>query len=118
MKHTSLFAAPLTCALLLLAGCSKDPGAIATNGSKAFQSADAATRALWETSLAAMKTNGYAVAMLGFKQLGAQSNLTPEQAKAVGDTATALSDQMYAAANKGDANAVEAIKQLRSSFHR
>ena len=46
--------------------------------------------------------------------LGKQPGLTADQTKAVEQTVTAVSDQMYAAASKGDAAAEQAIQELRS----
>ena len=96
----------------LLAGCGPNPTTIANDNTKSFQSADPQTKASWDAALAAMKTNGYAPALLELRKLAARSNLSPEQAKAVADTGTALTDRMYAAARKGDTKAAEAIKQL------
>lgn len=95
-----------------LAGCSKDAESLGSAGSKSFQSADPAIKAQWEAANAAVKTNGYAEAIIGFKKLQS-TNLSPEQRKAVDDTVTAVSDQMYEAANKGEAAAVKAVQRLR-----
>jgi hypothetical protein len=103
---------------LVVAGCGKDPAAIGSGYSKVFQSADAPTKALWDGALAAVKTNGYAPAIMAFKELAAQTNLTTDQTKAVAETVTAVSDKMYAEANQGKPQAVEAIKQLRSTYRR
>lgn len=64
-------------------------------------------------AIAAAKTNGYVTAILTLKQLQRETNLTPEQAKAVTETLTALNDQMFKAAGKGDPNAKQAVEQLQ-----
>ena len=103
---------------LALVGCTKNAASIGASDDPAFRSADPELKAGWETALAAAKTNGYATAILTLKRLQTRTNLTPEQAKAIGETATAVRDQMYDAANKGDANAVNAIKELRQAMAR
>jgi hypothetical protein len=104
--------------LCLLPGCGPKPTAIAAKQTPAFASADPQTKASWDVALAAMKTNGYAPALLALRHLAAQPNLTPEQAKAVSDTGTALTDQMYAAAKRGNTQAAEAIKVIDSTGRR
>jgi len=94
-----------------LFGCNKSASGTGSKHSKLFTSADPAIKAAWETAMAAVGTNGYVTASQSFKELLA-STLTPDQVKAVTETATALSDQMYAAANSGDANAIAALKEL------
>jgi hypothetical protein len=94
-------------------GCSKSANAIASSGTKAFESAPPETKAAWESAMAAVKSNDAATALLAFGKLRAQPGLTPEQIQAVDKTAAAVSEQMYAAANKGDPNAKKAIEDLR-----
>lgn len=65
-----------------------------------------------------MQTNGYAAAVLSLKKVYRAENLSPEQQKAVNDTLTAINDKMYAAANKGDAQAAQAIQDLRKASGR
>lgn len=108
MKH---WLVPLVL-LATLAGCSKDAESLGSARSKLFQSADPAIKAQWEAANASVKTNGYAEAIIGFKRLQG-ANLSPEQRKAVDETVTAVSDQMYEAANKGEAGAIKAVQHLR-----
>lgn len=103
---------PLLSASLLL-GCGANPQSAASRGAKAFQSAPPETKAAWNTAMAAIKTNGYAPALKALDDVLAQPGLTPEQGAVVKQTSTALSDQMYEAANKGDANAKAALDELR-----
>ncbi len=105
----------------LLCGCgggSKDPNKVGSQYNQLFASADAETKACWDTAMAAAKTNGYAVTIQAVRTMVASGKLTPEQAKAAQDTATATSDKMYDAANKGDAAAKQAIDELRKASGR
>jgi hypothetical protein len=103
---------------LLLVSCSKSNSALEASGTKAFQTADAPTKAIWNAVVAALKTNGYAPALTGLQTLASQPSLTPEQNQATAALAASLNDQLINAASKGDAQAIEALKQLRSSFRR
>jgi hypothetical protein len=97
----------------LLVGCIKSADSVGASQSRSFQSADAETKSTWDTALSALKTNGYAVAFIAIRKLREQTNLTPDQVRSLDKTATALSDQLYAAANKGDTAAVNALQELR-----
>ena len=99
----------------VLVGCGRNPSSIGAGYAKAFQSADAKTKAAWELAMQAVTTNGYATAILTLKELKEQPGLTPEQTKAVSETVDAVSDQMYKALNKGDPNAQKAIQDLRDA---
>jgi Sec-independent protein translocase protein TatA len=103
---------------LVLSGCGKSAGSAAAEGQKAFQSAPKEVKAEWDRAISAIKANDYATALITFRDLQSQTNLTQEQMDAVGKTATAISDQMYAKANKGDAKANEAIETLRKAMTR
>ncbi len=100
-------------------GCgAKDPNAVGSRNAKVFASADPQTREQWDTAIAAMKTNGYVIATVNLQCLAQQTNLTPEQLQAVHETVASMTDQMFAAANKGDQAAVQAIQQLRTTRRR
>jgi len=101
----------LMATMLSLSGCGKNASGLGARHAKHFSSADPAIKSAWDSALAAIATNGYVAASQSFKLVLA-GNLTPDQVKAVTETATALSDQMYFEANKGDANAIAAIKEL------
>jgi hypothetical protein len=107
----------LSLAALVMAGCSKNAASLGSSNAKLFATAPAPIKAEWDKATAAIATNGYAAAILSLKNLQAQS-LTPEQTKAINDTVTAVSDQMYAAANKGDAAAKQALQDLRRATGR
>lgn len=99
---------------LLFVGCSKGVG----DGAKVFETASAEIKAAWDKGLAEAKAKDYAAAIGTLQDLHRKPGLTPEQIKALEETTTAISDEMYAAANKGDAKAVEAINQLRQRQRR
>lgn len=96
-----------------LVACGKSGSSMAAGKSRLFASAPPEVKEKWDIAAAAAGTNDFALAMLSLQQLQALTNLTAEQRQAVGQTATAISDQMYEAANKGDANAQKAIDDLR-----
>lgn len=85
---------------------------------KAFDSASPEIKTLWEKAQTAAKAKDYAGALLMFRQLSARTDLTPDQTKAVEVSSTAVSDQMYEAANKGDAEATKAIETMRKARYR
>ena len=117
MKHIPRLACLLSLVFsfgLLWAGCGKSVG----DGAKVFASANPEIKTAWEKCQTAAKAKDYAAALSALQQLKTQPGLTPDQVKAIEQTATAVSDQMYEAANKGDAKAVEAINQLRHSQRR
>ncbi len=99
---------------LLVAGCGKGGGANA----KAFDSANPEVKTLWDKAQTAAKAKDYASALLTFRQLSARADLTPDQIKAMEVASTAVSDQMYEAANKGDAEATKAIETMRKARYR
>lgn len=98
---------------LALSGCGGSPQSAASRGDKAFQSAPAEIKSSWETAKKAIQANDYAVALTSLQNLTTNQGLSADQTHALQETATAVSDQMYAAANKGDPKAKEALDQLR-----
>ena len=104
---------PLILSGLLLSGCGGSPQSAAARGDKAFRTAPPETKAAWNSAVAAIKTNGYAAASLSLQTVLTQPGLTSEQTQVAQQTATSLSDQMYDAANKGDASAKAALDELR-----
>ena len=103
----------LALAVLVIAGCGRDPAALGAHNSKLFESAEAPIKSEWQTAMAAVNTNGYVTAVVTLQKLQ-QMKLTPQQLDAVNQTVTAVSDQMYQAANKGDARAKQALEELRT----
>ena len=111
----------LTCAavasLVLLAGCGKNAASLSNRHAALFQSAPPEVKSDWEKATAAAKTNGYVVAITTVQKLQGAA-LTPEQLQAVNETVSVVSEQMYEAANRGDAAATQAIAQLRNQRRR
>jgi len=89
-----------------------------SSGSSALQSASPEVKKGWDTAMAAMKTNGYAAAILELQKARALPGVTAEQGKVIDASSTKISDQMYAAANKDDPKAKAAIEDLRNAWKR
>ena len=108
--------AGLTCALLFLAGCGKSSsGSLASAHEKEFKSATGEVKADWDTVVAGVKANDYAATLTAVAKLSVNPALTPEQTKALTETATAVSDEMYDKANKGDEAAKQALQTLKAA---
>jgi len=118
MPRWFLAGCTLSFVAFLLVGCQKNAASMASDNAKLFQSADPTIKADWDAAIAATRTNGYAAAILSLKSLRQQTNLTSQQATAVDQMLTAINDQMYEAANKGDANAQQSIEELRKAMGR
>lgn len=103
---------------LILAGCGRNPGAVASRNSKNFASAPAATQAAWEKACVAAKTNGFSTALLSLATIQSDPSLTADQAAAIRELSKSLSDKMYEAANSGDANAKACLEELRKAWGR
>jgi len=108
---TKLFVALFFASLLALftEGCKPSVG----GNAKAFDTASPEVKTAWAQSLAAAKTNDFAGAIVGLQRLKQQTGLSAQQTEAIDKSLTAVSDQMYEAANNGDANAKKAINDLR-----
>lgn len=102
---------------LVVAGCKKDAAGLGSQYAKAFDAAAPELKTRWQAALAAVNTNGYTVAVLTLRELS-QGTLTPDQSQAVTETLRAINDQMYDAANQGNAAAKAAIDELRTSIKR
>jgi hypothetical protein len=104
---------------LALCGCGKkSASSLASKNDAAFSSATPEVKGAWEASKAAMKTNGYAVAIAALTGAKAAAGLSPDQSRAIDETVTAISDQMYEAANREDPAAKQAIEDLRTMMGR
>ena len=107
---------------LLMGGCGrsntpaakevKEPAVVASSQAKVFESADAQTKAVWDQTVTAAGTKDYVAAITALDKLRKRKDLTQEQRAAVNEMMSAEYKQMYAGANGGDANAVNAIKKL------
>jgi hypothetical protein len=98
-----------------LAGCGGSAQSRMSRYEKAFNTAPQELKAQWDIALNAVKSKDYAVAVGTLNQIAVITNLAPEQAVAVREVSTAVSDEMYDAANKGDPKAKQAIEDLRKS---
>jgi hypothetical protein len=110
----STFCGILAMAAIFATGCGKKVG----EGAKAFASASPEIKTAWDKGLAEAKAKDYAAAITTLQDLYRKPGLTADQTKSLEETMTAISDEMYAASNKGDAKAAEAIKVLRQRQRR
>lgn len=109
-------------ALLLAAGflavagiaCNKSVSSIGS----ALQTASPEVKKGWDMAMAAMNTNGYAVAIMELQRIRQLPGVSATQGKAIDEASTKISDQMYAAANNDDPKAKAAIEDLRNSWKR
>jgi hypothetical protein len=95
-------------------GCSKSVSSIGS----ALQTAPPEVKKGWDLAMAAMNTNGYAVAIIELKKIRQLPGVSAVQGKAIDEASTKISDQMYAAANKDDPKAKAAIEDLRNAWQR
>jgi hypothetical protein len=102
---------------LVLAGCGRKAPGITDADSKAFATAPADTKALWEQAVAAEKTSDYVATQAAIRQLRQQS-LTPEQQGAVENAARTNGEKLLNAFNKGDPAAQKAMETLRQQDNR
>lgn len=109
MKHG--FILLVVAAVACVAGCSRGPASLARN-SKAFDSAPAAVRDSWNKAVACVQTNGYVGAVPLLFGLRSQP-LTLEQSAAVEAVLKPVTDALYAAADRGDPAAMQAIAELK-----
>jgi len=105
---------------LLVSGCGGEKKFTAVDPArdKVFASATAEVKGQWDQAMGAVKSNDYFTATMSLKGLFQNPALTPDQKKAVTETAQAVSDNMYEAANKGDASAKDAITAIRATSQR
>lgn len=102
----------------ILAGCGQPSAeSLGAANAKLFQSSDPPIKSQWDAATAAVKTNGFAEAILALTKMQS-ATLSPEQRKAVDETVTAVSDQMYESANKGEAAGLKAIEKMRQATGR
>jgi hypothetical protein len=89
-----------------------------SSGGSALQSAPPEVKKGWDAAMAAMNTNGYAVAIMELQKIRQLPGVSAVQGKAIDQASTKISDQMYAAANKEDPKAKAAIEDLRNAWKR
>ena len=106
----------LAIAGLSLAGCGRSSsGSLASSHEKEFKSATGEVKAGWDTVVAGVKAKDYAATLTAVAKLAGNPALTPEQSKALSETGTAVSDEMYDKANKGDEAAKQALQTLKAA---
>jgi hypothetical protein len=93
-------------------GCGNKGGAAITGGSKAFDSNPAA-KEMYQKTLTTLGTNDFVGASLFLRTVRTMPDLTPEQIEVLNGVGLTLNTKMRAAADKGDANAKQALDELR-----
>lgn len=102
--------APVLLALALAAGCGRrSASSVADSHPGLFPSGQ--LKQEWDTAKAAMRTNGYVTAVTALRKMQLEK-VSAEQLNAINDTLRTLNLQMINAADKGDANANNALKEL------
>ena len=106
----------LVLSLIPIVGCGNKAESTLSSQSQLFQ--DPALKANWDTASAAMKTNGYVAAQMSLRDI-LKHPVTDAQLNAVNDAVKAINAQMYAAADRGDLQASNAVVQLmhNNTFH-
>ena len=104
--------------IAILAGCSKS-GPSKSVSSSAFDSAPADVKQLWSDALASWKSHRYPGGAKNFASLQTKiSSLSKEQADELAKAVDEFGQEVFTAANKGDAGATEAVQTLRASARR
>lgn len=95
------------------AGCNKGTSLPKTSADT-FAAAQPALKQAWEMATASSQKNDYLGATTNLMLLqGQESALSAEQVKAVEDLWAAMGNRIFAAAEKGDAEAVKAMQEIR-----
>lgn len=103
-----------TAAVLILSGCGRATGGLASKEQHAFDNASPELAQSWATAVQASKTDDYFGAEVLLYQLLRQ-NLTAEQKLAVEHQLTIVIERLNAALDKGDPAAKAALDQLHSN---
>jgi len=94
-----------------LVGCGKAGGGSRANPN-AFDKAAPEAKQVWDTALAAEKTNGYAAAQTLLYRL-LQQPLAPEQQEAVNQQLSSMNARFQEALKNGDPAAKSALEEMR-----
>jgi len=108
----TIFKLLLVLSLTQIVGCGNKAVSTISSQSQLFQ--DPALKADWETATAAMKTNGYVAAQMSLRDI-LKHPVTDAQLNAVNDATKAINTQMYAAADRGNLQASNAVVQLMNT---
>jgi hypothetical protein len=114
----SLFRFLLLCLCVMVAagGCSEKSAPHSKPAIEAFAAASPKLKADWESVCAAAAATNYVTVILTGRKMQGVADLTSEQRTAVNEILTVLSEQMTAAALKGDAAALKAIEEIRKGW--
>lgn len=114
--RSGLFLALVTVALPF--GCSKSgPGGEISSAT--FDAAPAEVKQSWNDALSAWKSHRYMQAATNFVALQSKaSSLSPQQSEALTKAVDQFGQEAFQVANKGDADATEAVKSLRGTGRR
>lgn len=105
-------------ALILLLGCSKG-GPSDRISSSAFDSASPEVKQLWSDSMKAWRAHHYRDAAVSLMSLqGKATSLSEQQMAALNQAKDEFGREAFAAANKGDDGAVQAVMTLREGSSR
>jgi hypothetical protein len=106
------------CVLMVVAtgGCTKKPAAHPTPTPETFAAASPKLKADWESVCAAAAVTNYVTVILTGRRMQGAVDLTSEQQTAVNEILTDFSEQMTAAAQKGDPAALKAIEEIRKGW--
>jgi hypothetical protein len=103
---------------LVLCGCAKS-GPSKDISANAFDSAPPDLKQTWNEGLAAWKNHRFAQAATNFLSLQLKAaTLSSQQTESLTKSMEQLGQEAFEAANKGDADATEAVKVLRGTGRR
>jgi hypothetical protein len=109
---------PLLILAAAFAGCSK-AGPSKSISSTSFDSAPAEVKKMWGDGLAAWKTHRYQEAATIFAALQKPATqLSPQQKEDLTKAVDEFGQEVFAVANKGDAEATKAVQTLRGAGRR
>jgi hypothetical protein len=97
-------------AALATAGCGPSSNSVGSANARLFP--DEPLKGEWQGISTAMRTNGYVAAVTLLRQIQ-RGPLSPEQLNAVQDNLRAINARMYEQIAKGDANASNAMAELK-----
>ena len=104
-------------ALLLLSGCGESSPKLTATDSKTFDGAPAEVKQAWDKALVAEKANDYTTAQKLLESLR-QMTLNDDQKQTLEKERTVFGAKLWAAAEKNDPAAVQAIKETQGSGRR
>jgi hypothetical protein len=100
---------------LAFSGCGKTKDSAAETAGL-FDKASPEVKAMWDRAVTADKTNDYAMAYLTLRKLRSIGNLNPQQLAVLDQLSGSVNQRMFKAADQGDANAKQAIRDVNRAF--